>query len=1121
VSSAGDRLRLRRQMGQKFSERDPALNRFRAKIGDGAGNVEVAGKHSTIYIRREGRSQVEEVLNVHVPQWNNLDVICGYEQENPDRLQVLRVDWGALPEGGNLTYLPNHHENHELLNPNGGMDVVWVDKGQVIPLAPFPTSPVSMQIWVQKDFYAYASTLNYWPGGLTIDFFATPTYLPHAYNGVYVTVSIAGASNALQYTPGIEFPTWPPPAEGVAIAPPPIGSVPIVAIYLSAGPNLLTNDPGLLTDSFETLDPAGPPPTFLYWSENLLGGAVAQDGTDCGDGGAFSCKITEGGAATNVYQDITVVPGENRQLRFWNYGDGANEGRYGIYDQTAPAPIVAITATGHSAASWLEVTQEYTVPAGCTTVRISFYCPVAGGSDAWFDGVTDAQVPSSLSWGALRDIRQLSGVMGGTLTPALGDWIGLNAANGVSWQPDTVAVLSAGVLTEYADPDDAFVAAVAGDVVLVPDGTWVLSASHALTSVDVAGIAGTRDGCILQANTDVGATLLTIDDGEISDVTVSYETDNAAARTALYLDATTAASYAFNVRVECTNDDGDAIALYIDNSYAFNCLTTADCNGANDAVGTYLYYSILERSRTYAYANAGNADGISVEDYGWARWCYVMGSAAGLGCGIHVQGSAEAWAYHCELVGLDNDINIEVLATLHVYSDEYDTVANLGTLTHDPGDRAGTGRNETITGVWTFDEAITQAEQAGDPGGPGADYGRTYPKDDAGQTKYYFQDDGGSVYEIAGIVEDLTVTVGGAGDFVTVQAAVDWFKNWIIKGACVIDCDADAYDEAVSFSELLIAPGATLTLEGDTRALPGISYVDGASCNQAAIANGGSGVVTLATNAGRDQITVTMTIGNPDFDADGIVNSDRILVYADDGNIYERVVNSIDPGGAGTNVIEITVALPAGATLGNDGTAICLLPSHSIERTAAGPCIQADGTGKIILDGWYLESSAGADCHGVHSVNGAHVECFNVAAYCEDSGFEAWTKTARIDCDDGACSAWGCAVGFSAVTTAQVAAQYAIAVDCDYGFQAYYFSYMFCTWSIAVNSATRGYHAIDFSFLMANRATARQCVTGYYGGGRGYINAGNTNANNNGNGADYNPAISDAWGNSNASITWS
>ena len=40
MSGAGDRLRLKRQMGQRFEERDPALNRFRAKIGDGAGNVE-------------------------------------------------------------------------------------------------------------------------------------------------------------------------------------------------------------------------------------------------------------------------------------------------------------------------------------------------------------------------------------------------------------------------------------------------------------------------------------------------------------------------------------------------------------------------------------------------------------------------------------------------------------------------------------------------------------------------------------------------------------------------------------------------------------------------------------------------------------------------------------------------------------------------------------------------------------------------------------------------------------------------------------------------------------------------------------------------------------------------
>jgi hypothetical protein len=96
-----------------------------------------------------------------------------------------------------------------------------------------------------------------------------------------------------------------------------------------------------------------------------------------------------------------------------------------------------------------------------------------------------------------------------------------------------------------------------------------------------------------------------------------------------------------------------------------------------------------------------------------------------------------------------------------------------------------------------------------------------------------------------------------------------------------------------------------------------------------------------------------------------------------------------------------------------------------------------------------------------------------------------------------------------------------VAVDCGYGYYTTYQAWLYADQCLVTESATRGFHASIFSAAYASGSAARQCVTGYYAEYRGYILAENTNAKNNGNVADYNPAVSDAFGNHNGSITWS
>lgn len=1629
MSSAGDRLRLRRSMGNAFDKREPNRRRFRATIGDGAGNVRVPGKKNYVYMRRVGRSLVEDVLNVEVPARNGMPVICGADSENPDTLQVLAIDWQSIKDAGSLTYLPMHHESHELLNPDGGDDVVWVQKPQLVPLAPFPTSPTSMQIWVQKDFYAYASTLNYWPGGLTIDFFATPTYLPHAYNGVYVTVYVRGVDNTLQYTLGTEFPTWPPPAEGVAIPAPPIGSVPIVAVYLSAGPNLLTNDPGLTTDSFET--PGAGPPVFLYWSENLLGGAVVQDNIFCADGGAFSCKITEGGAATNVYQDITVVPGDNRQLRFWNYGDGANEGRYSIYDVTNAADIVAITATGHSAAGWLEITQEYTVPAGCITVRISFYCPVAGGSDAWFDGVTDAQVPSSLSWGAMRDIRQLSSPMGGSVTPlphdilsashgdstpaavvrgdlmtgqgvapvwtalpaglahelfkmdgagneslwAAFDWGDISAAAGVdmvhdhsvaleggevplaslgsytqgdliigggadwtdlaiggvgtylrsdgadpSWQaiqpadiahnllsathsdtvvsvvtqgdlvvgtaagwddlargtahqllkmnvggtdpawasfawddisaaaaadmvhdhsvileggiipatsvevdylgdpvyktvmdwwdvtqsagrvsggaitdayplinvalgtgvvktadahaddpkffdwpnvnglnpalghnwvyvdynagvptvkvtavwtdidrhtqfaiaelwdtgaafhilpygqnvydggssrahrnleqvfgfkrgsglivtesgaartvdvsagfmyrglnqipqahidtdpggaadtftafyrdggggwtlvageddisntqyddgvpplgnlgvgrygvfwvyldfdnhlyiqygqgnyklaqaeaaavPETmpflssfakliarvivlqgaptfysvaypwgahfdfadvadhgnldglqdndhdfyqsiryVSVLSSGVLTEHADPDDAFTGAGAGDTIYVPPGTWACSAAHAIADIDIIG-TGPPEACILQCTVDVGLTFITITDGATQNVTYEYSINKAAQNVALVVGnggvARDVIGIATNTIATTTGIQG------IGTSILYDCQGYATGAGPSYGISTasVIYYC-------YGYAEAGTVNtgaGIALSA-GTAFGCRGVGSGtSNERVGIYVHPAQTGDAISCWADGDDADLFSDTGATLNICDCQYETTGGPGDIVHINGDRAGKAADETITGVWTFDEEITQAEQA-DPGGPGAGYARLYPKDVAGQTKYFFQDDAGEVYEITSGVEDLTITVGAAGDFVAIQDAIDWFKHWQVKGDCKIETDEDTYDERLDFSDMTIVPGSTLTVEGDNRLLAATSYFDGVMSNREAlnnvIAGTTDGVISLVGNNGQPVITVTNAgANNPDFDADNWVNGDKILVYEwAAGPVWTATEYTIDS--VLNNAITLTGNLVNGGVstlgVGDDGAGITLLPNRRLQPTADGIAVLTEGVKGPQLDGFYVEPNTNAS-HGVNAKNGGMIVLERVVVRDASYGVLSDWINALVD-GTGRLAVWECGVGVMSISTAITKTRYVYAIECTHGQRVERQAYSYPLKAVAIN-CTDGYRCDRQSYMYPLEATARHCTLGYRSIANAMNEARQTGNQNNGNTADYLP----------------
>ena len=143
------------------------------------------------------------------------------------------------------------------------------------------------------------------------------------------------------------------------------------------GRNLLSN-PG-----FETAGGGGDD-VHASWTETKGDGAIANETTNVYEG-ADAVKLTAGGTAnTNDAQAVTTIAGKKYRLRFWSKDDGTNAGRYGIYDVTNGADIVAIVATA-KAAVFAATTVAFTAPAGCVSVRIDLWCPAVDTKIAYFD----------------------------------------------------------------------------------------------------------------------------------------------------------------------------------------------------------------------------------------------------------------------------------------------------------------------------------------------------------------------------------------------------------------------------------------------------------------------------------------------------------------------------------------------------------------------------------------------------------------------------------------------------------------------------------------------------------------------------------------------------------------
>lgn len=226
-------LDLSRKFSKRQEEFEPIRDVFVGLIGDGTGEDPWdTGDPNYLYVRSEGRGVMPGVYDPIYAQRNNIPVYVGVTGENEDEFVILGIATQYIDGLGDYSYLIHHHKAHQFRDPDGGDDTVWCQKQQGVYLLAAPTDPLSMQVYVHRDFYLYRDEFKLWGGGLSPDF---SPYLPSGSYGRYVLLTVDQSTNLLYTTPGDMFPTVPPTSPATNIPQLPLEHTPVAAIYLTEG----------------------------------------------------------------------------------------------------------------------------------------------------------------------------------------------------------------------------------------------------------------------------------------------------------------------------------------------------------------------------------------------------------------------------------------------------------------------------------------------------------------------------------------------------------------------------------------------------------------------------------------------------------------------------------------------------------------------------------------------------------------------------------------------------------------------------------------------------------------------------------------------------------------------
>lgn len=203
-----------------------------ALLGDGTGTVVDPDDPDRVFVRVHGlQSSVARVFNKVVPATHNdLPVFIGTTRVLPHFVQVLGIDWGALPEWGGEIFLPIHGATHELPD---GYDPVYIQKRAILPLRASPQEPPDMTVNVFPDFYPWNDGFQFFEGADSEDL---TSRVPGTDLGRFVLIYLDGGTNTLGYIDGATGIVAPPGlAEPLTMPDPPEACVPICAVRLYNG----------------------------------------------------------------------------------------------------------------------------------------------------------------------------------------------------------------------------------------------------------------------------------------------------------------------------------------------------------------------------------------------------------------------------------------------------------------------------------------------------------------------------------------------------------------------------------------------------------------------------------------------------------------------------------------------------------------------------------------------------------------------------------------------------------------------------------------------------------------------------------------------------------------------
>ena len=141
----------------RLQERRPV--RF-ALTGDGRGNATsnlIVPANDNYYYARElsDNTRYFPVLNRgKVGPYINLPVVIGYDDIEPEREQILGINYDALPDGFSASriYTIGIHAYQHMF---GGGDEVYIDSRLFLPGLVSPTNPPSMQVDIKPFVYFY------------------------------------------------------------------------------------------------------------------------------------------------------------------------------------------------------------------------------------------------------------------------------------------------------------------------------------------------------------------------------------------------------------------------------------------------------------------------------------------------------------------------------------------------------------------------------------------------------------------------------------------------------------------------------------------------------------------------------------------------------------------------------------------------------------------------------------------------------------------------------------------------------------------------------------------------------------------------------------------------------